>query len=60
MVTMSGIGTFRLERPHMRADAAETDLHFVGNHHGTGSARRGIGGGQVAFRQHDLAGGTRE
>ena len=51
---------FRLERPHMRADAAEADLHLVGDHQRTCRAGGGIGGGEITFRQHDLPRRTRQ
>ena len=51
---MSGTSALRLESPEVRADAAEADLHLVGDADGAGRARVPVGGREVPGRKHDL------
>ena len=55
-----GDDVLRFESPEVRAEAAEADLHFVGDADATGRADVLVGFGEIAGRKNNLAGDAGE
>src|SRR5208282_2293593 len=53
-------GGLRLKAPEMRSQAAETDLHFVGDAHGTSSSHVPVDFAEITRRENNLAGNAGE
>src|SRR5580700_2786528 len=48
----------RLESPEVRAETAETNLHFIGDAYAAGGADVPVGFGEISGRKNNLAGDT--
>ena len=55
-----GHHALRLERPHVRTNSAEAELHFVGDAHAPGGAHVSVGGAEVAVRKGEHAAGAED